>query len=174
MYEDDWGETLSPKRQPVIAVCDIMKKSISILEGVPQNISPGQVIWHPNGDGVIGVGFENTPRRLGLVYCTNRISHIFYLTLEGKYGNYLYLAYDWVKSRILKNVFPLVTLSGENLSVQSPRFSPDGKYLVWLQRPFGGPHHAVHSLVKLNWSTKEVKYRMLDFYIKFIEHLPYL
>ncbi|XP_065201049.1 acylamino-acid-releasing enzyme-like isoform X2 [Planococcus citri] len=134
VYEEDWGEVISPKRRPVIVSCDILKKSITILEGVPKDFSPGQVICEPHGDGVIGVAFINTPRRLGLIYCTSRKSHVFYLSSKGEY----------------------VILSDKNVAVQSPRFSPDGKYLIWLQRPYGGPHHAAHSIVRCNWDTKEI------------------
>lgn len=51
----------------------------------------------------------------------------------------------------------IAVLSDEAMAVQTPRFTPDGKYLVWLQRPYGGPHHGAHAIVKYNWSTKEVK-----------------
>lgn len=86
MYEEDWGEVISPKRRPVIVTCDINKKKINVLDGVPKDFSPAQVIYEPNGDGVIGVAFNNTPRKLGLIYCTNRKSHVFYLSNNGDYG----------------------------------------------------------------------------------------
>ena len=77
---------MSPKRQSVIAVCDIKEKSIRILDGLPDNICPGQVIWDPTGNGVVGVAFHHKPRRLGIVFCTNRTRNIFHLSLDGKYS----------------------------------------------------------------------------------------
>ncbi len=85
-YEDDWGEQMSPKTHPVIVVCDVNEKKISVLEGVPDDISSGQVIFDPDGTGVVGVGVHHKPRRLGIIYCTNRPMFIFHLTLDGKYG----------------------------------------------------------------------------------------
>lgn len=45
-------------------------------------------------------------------------------------------------------------LSGDGLAVRSPRFSPDNKYLLWLERPAGGPHHGAHSLIRCTWENK--------------------
>lgn len=42
-YHEDWGETLVGKSRPVLCVLDIEGNNITVLEGVPENISPGQV-----------------------------------------------------------------------------------------------------------------------------------
>lgn len=47
-------------------------------------------------------------------------------------------------------------LSIEGQSVHSPRFSTNGEYLVWLQRPGGGPHHAVQKLLCYKWNLQQV------------------
>lgn len=39
-------------------------------------------------------------------------------------------------------------ISASDHSVKSPRFSPDGKTLVWLQREAGGPHGACLRLLR--------------------------
>lgn len=64
----------------------------------------------------------------------------------------LYLILLFIRSEIL---------SDEALSVSSPRFSPDGKYLVWLQHPSGGPHQSAFALVKCDWETKNVNTHLL-------------
>lgn len=43
MFYEDWGETLVNKSAPVLCVLDVESNNISVLEGVPENISPGQV-----------------------------------------------------------------------------------------------------------------------------------
>lgn len=86
LYEDDWGEQMSPKTHPVIAVCDIIKKNIDILKGVPDDISPGQIIWEPSGNGVVGLGVYHKPRRLGIIFCTNRRSCIFHLSWDEQFS----------------------------------------------------------------------------------------
>lgn len=54
-------------------------------------------------------------------------------------------------------MFITAVLSDPTMSVCSPQFSPDGKYLVWLQCPVGGPHFSASALIKCNWNTKEVR-----------------
>lgn len=43
VFYEDWGETLVSKSSPVLCVLDIEGSNVSVLEGVPDNISPGQV-----------------------------------------------------------------------------------------------------------------------------------
>lgn len=43
VFHEDWGETLVSKSCPVLCVLDIEGSNVSVLEGVPEDISPGQV-----------------------------------------------------------------------------------------------------------------------------------
>lgn len=43
MYHEDWGETLTTRSVPVLCVLDIESSNISVLEGIPEHLSPGQV-----------------------------------------------------------------------------------------------------------------------------------
>ena len=43
VYREDWGETLSTRSVPVLCALDIEGSSVSVLEGVPEHLSPGQV-----------------------------------------------------------------------------------------------------------------------------------
>ncbi|XP_045497001.1 acylamino-acid-releasing enzyme-like isoform X1 [Colias croceus] len=129
IYKPDWGEQLVGKKQSVIVKCDLENEAITVLQGVPDDLCPGQVRFSPDGKGIVGVAWKTQdPSRLGLIYCTNRESQIFWLTFEGVYRS-------------------LSKSSG--VSVLSPRFLPNGA-LVWLQRGSGGPHDACHQLVKLD------------------------
>lgn len=74
------------KINPVLVICDIKADSIDVLSYIPNDINPASVIWNPDGSGVVGVGYIITPRKFGLIYCTNRPSHIFSLTLDGQYS----------------------------------------------------------------------------------------
>ncbi|CAG2063382.1 unnamed protein product, partial [Timema podura] len=139
LFREDWGEQLVGKHRPVVVMCDTKLETLSVLEGIPDHFSSGQVVWTPDGNGVVGVAWLHEPRRLGLIYCTNRVGYIFHLTLGG--------------------VFTL--LSGDDQAVRSPRFSPDGEYLVWLERPAGGGHHAAHRLMAYKWPpSPQVRNRM--------------
>jgi acylaminoacyl-peptidase len=78
------------RHQPVVVVCEVKPGAQpSLLTGIPPKVSPGQLAWTPDGNALLGVAWENDPRRLGLVYCTNRLSHIFLLSLDGGYSKYI-------------------------------------------------------------------------------------
>ena len=96
VYREDWGEALSTRSVPVLCVLDIEGSSVSVLEGVPEHLSPGQVrtgcrgsprgpawgcgtipavaqaLWSPGDTGVLFVGWWHEPFRLGLSACSNR------------------------------------------------------------------------------------------------------
>lgn len=42
-HVDTWGEQLQERVHPVICVMDVESGIVSILENVPENLSPGQV-----------------------------------------------------------------------------------------------------------------------------------
>lgn len=43
VFYEDWGESMASKSTPVLCVLDIESGNISVLEGVPESVSPGQV-----------------------------------------------------------------------------------------------------------------------------------
>ncbi|CAH3998464.1 acylamino-acid-releasing enzyme-like isoform X1 [Pieris brassicae] len=127
IYKPDWGEQLVGKKRSVIVKCDLDTETLSLLDGIPEAMCPGQVKFTADGRAVVGVVWQVfDPSRLGLIFCTNRLSHIFYLSLDGVYRR----------------------LSRPEGAVRSPRLSPEGD-VVWLQRTLGGPHHACHQIVRL-------------------------
>ncbi|XP_077282903.1 acylamino-acid-releasing enzyme-like isoform X2 [Arctopsyche grandis] len=132
-YKPEWGEQLVGKHLSSIIMCQLETEAFDVIDWIPDSWCPGQVSWSPNGEAIIGVAWETEPRRLGLIFCTNRPSFIFSVTLDKKY----------------------VVVSPKGKSVRSPRFSSDGKYLIWLQRDDAGPHHGCHQLVKTSWPLTE-------------------
>ncbi|NWT45521.1 APEH enzyme, partial [Chroicocephalus maculipennis] len=141
VYREDWGEALSTRSLPVLCVLDLEGSSLSVLEGIPEHLSPGQVrmgcressgggttawgcgtslpvaqaLWSPNDCGVVFVGWWHEPFRLGLNACSNR---------------------RWVPPPSI----PRQLLSSEHGAVCSPRLSPDGRRLLYLEGGLGGPH----------------------------------
>jgi acylaminoacyl-peptidase len=89
LYLEDWGESLVGKSSPVVVVCDLNEEEVKVVEvgeGVgEEELSLGQAVWAPGG-GIVGVAWETAPRRLGLVYCTNRISWIFHISPDGTFS----------------------------------------------------------------------------------------
>ncbi|XP_034733471.1 S9 family peptidase [Etheostoma cragini] len=128
VYCEDWGEALTNKSVPVICVVNLQSGSVTVLQDVPPDVSPGQALWAPCSQSVVFVGWYHEPFRLGLRFCSNRRSALFKLDLDGN----------------------CECLSGDNLSVSCPRLSPDGSMLVYLQGQVFGPHNQCLSLQQLD------------------------
>lgn len=43
VFYEDWGENMVSKSTPVLCVLDVESGNVSVLEGVPEIVSPGQV-----------------------------------------------------------------------------------------------------------------------------------
>ncbi|CAJ1055463.1 S9 family peptidase [Xyrichtys novacula] len=128
VYSEDWGEGLTDKSVPVICVVNLQSGSLSVLHGIPPDVSPGQALWAPDSQSVIFVGWYHKPFRLGLKFCSNRRSALFKLHLDGN----------------------CKCISGDNLSVSCPRLSPDRSTLIYLQGRVFGPHNQCLSLQQLD------------------------
>ncbi|XP_063065004.1 acylamino-acid-releasing enzyme [Engraulis encrasicolus] len=134
VHYEDWGETLVDKSTPVLCVLDIEGSNVSVLEGIPENISPGQAFWAPSDTGVVFVGWCHEPFRLGLRYCPNRRSSLFYVDLtSGKCEQ----------------------LSDSSTAAFSPRLSPDSCRIVYLECSVYGPHQQCCRLCMYDWYTKK-------------------
>uniref|UniRef100_A0A2K6M2B8 Acylamino-acid-releasing enzyme n=1 Tax=Rhinopithecus bieti TaxID=61621 RepID=A0A2K6M2B8_RHIBE len=133
VFYEDWGENMVSKSIPVLCVLDVESGNISVLEGVPENVSPGQAFWAPGDAGVVFVGWWHEPFRLGIRFCTNRRSALYYVDLIGG------------KCELL---------SDDSLAVSSPRLSPDQCRIVYLQYPSLIPHHQCSQLCLYDWYTK--------------------
>lgn len=84
-FTQDWGEQLVSKKISVIAQYDIITDKVEIMKGLPEDICVGQVKYSPDGTHVIGVAYDLEPRKLGLIYCSNRKSSIFKLDFDENY-----------------------------------------------------------------------------------------
>ncbi|XP_015265119.1 PREDICTED: acylamino-acid-releasing enzyme-like [Gekko japonicus] len=133
VYHDNWGEMLNDNSVPVLCVLDVETKEVSVPGGIPGHISPGQALWSPNDKGIVFVGWWHEPFRLGLKACSNRRSALFLLELPG--GS-------------------CELLSSDCQAVSSPRLSPDGTHLLYLEGPVFGPHRQCLKLQTLNWQAK--------------------
>ncbi|XP_054634012.1 acylamino-acid-releasing enzyme isoform X1 [Dunckerocampus dactyliophorus] len=134
VFYEDWGETLVHKSHPVLCVLDIESNNVSVLEGVPENISPGQAFWAPSDTGVVFVGWWHEPFRLGLKFCPNRRSSLFYVDLTGG---------------------KCEQLSSGTSGVSSPRLSPDQCRIVYQEYSVYGPHMQCSRLCMYDWYTKK-------------------
>ncbi|XP_014477791.1 PREDICTED: acylamino-acid-releasing enzyme-like isoform X2 [Dinoponera quadriceps] len=133
IYKPHWGEQLVDKHRPVVVVLDTTMETITTLSEIPDDLSPGQVIWTKEQD-IIGVAWKHEPRYLGLVSCTNRASWIFLLK-DGKYQK----------------------LSDDGCAVHSPRLNPSGDTLVWIERNISNLHHNTQRLMMRDLKSVETK-----------------
>ncbi|KAM9277087.1 acylamino-acid-releasing enzyme-like [Morus bassanus] len=133
VYHEDWGETLSTRSVPSLCILDIEGSSVSVLEGIPEYLSPGQAFWSPDDTGVVFVGWWHEPFRLGLRHCTNRRSALFYMDLTGGRCE---------------------LLSEDTRAVWSPRLSPDCCRIVYLENDALGPHQQCSRLRMYDWYTR--------------------
>ncbi|ELU02553.1 hypothetical protein CAPTEDRAFT_154305 [Capitella teleta] len=127
LYKETWGEQMGSKVQSVLCVFDIEAGAVSVLENIPDDVSPGQAVWCPDDLGIVCVGWSHEPYHLGIIYCPMRKSVLF-----------------------------CPTLGSIDQSVRSPLFSPDQKKLLFLENPVGGPHFRCSELKMIDWSTKGV------------------
>lgn len=91
LFLQDWGEQLVGKKQSVLVQYDIETDNVEVIEGIPENVCPATPLYSPEGDYVVGVVYKTEPRKLGLIYCTNRPSAIFKVDFQGNYGEKLFI-----------------------------------------------------------------------------------
>ena len=133
-YEQDWGEQMVAKVSPVLVKLWLETEQpvdCQVVEAGGE-YSPGLVRrW---AGGLVGVGYNTEPRKLGKVYCSNRPAVIFHVP-DG--------SSDW---RILTG--------GPQLGITKLEVSPTGR-LVWLERTlteeiYPGPHQSAMRLMCLD------------------------
>ncbi|XP_046568487.1 acylamino-acid-releasing enzyme-like [Haliotis rubra] len=133
-FREDWGEQLVDKHHPVPCVIDVRSGDVTVLDIIPGDISAGQASWASDDTGVVFVGWNHEPWRLGLIYCIQRRSRIYFVDVKNT---------------------ECLALSEENRSVRSPRFNQDRSRLVYLDNPARGGHSQCSRLMVYDWNTKK-------------------
>ncbi|KAK3157569.1 hypothetical protein QOZ80_2AG0124510 [Eleusine coracana subsp. coracana] len=166
-WEENWGETYSKKRIPALFVVNTSSGEVRSVKGIPRSLSVGQVIWAPSSSYCLifvawssDNGFQETPRKLGIKYCYNRPCA-------------LYAAPDPFREEPEKSstyddkdeTTTMIKLTEELSSAFFPRFSPDGKYLVFISAKSAvdsGAHNATNSMHRIEWPTDGKLHEGLD------------
>ncbi|KAL0716595.1 hypothetical protein Bca4012_065917 [Brassica carinata] len=146
-WEDEWGEAYAGKKQPALFVLDVDSGEVEHIKGVPRSISVGQVVWSPNSKGstqfLVFAGWLGDKRKLGLKYCYNRPCAIYAIKCtEPKDDS--------------NEAFPIHNLTKSISNGFSPRFSKDGKFLLFLSAKGAvdsGAHCSTESLHKISWPS---------------------
>jgi hypothetical protein len=163
-WREDWGEQLVGKISPSLYVLELESCSVTVPKGLPGDavVASGPA-WAPasfgkESDQIVCAAwlgditnFKSTSRRLGLVFCFNRPSALFLVSAPLPERAETEINADDTKSAVL--------LTKDVPSALWPRFSPDGKNLVYVSHERAvvtGAHAATCALRVMDW-TKEGK-----------------
>ncbi|MED6179584.1 hypothetical protein PIB30_002409 [Stylosanthes scabra] len=152
--EEDWGETYAGKRRPALFVINISSGEVQAVKGIDRSLSVGQVVWAPFRNGseqyLVFVGWSVEKRKLGMKYCSNRPCALYAVRAPNHDSKsdeqQINSTQEW----------HILNLTGIISSALFPRFSPDGKFLVFLSAKSAvdsGVHNATNSLHRIDWPT---------------------
>ncbi|CAN8232120.1 unnamed protein product [Cochlearia groenlandica] len=153
-WEEEWGEAYAGKKQPALFVIDIDSGEVHPIKGIPRSISVGQVVWSPKSKGLaqylVFAGWLGDKRKLGIKYCYNRPCAIYAIefidVLSGSEST----------KEDAKEALPIYNLTKSISSGFSPRFSKDGKFLLFVSAKSAvdsGAHMGTESLHRIDWPT---------------------
>eukprot|EP01025_Chloroclados_australasicus_P040972 TRINITY_DN4314_c0_g1_i6.p1 TRINITY_DN4314_c0_g1~~TRINITY_DN4314_c0_g1_i6.p1 ORF type:complete len:793 (-),score=68.90 TRINITY_DN4314_c0_g1_i6:299-2455(-) len=147
-FKEDWGELLGGKTESGLFILHIEDGSIARF-GEKLEGSLGQPVFAPKDEGIVFVQWPSSfvpliplEMKLGLIYCANRPTKMFYLSFDKE-------AEPECLSSSLKNA-------------THPRFSPEGDKLVFLSNDracASGTHLSAVKLMCMHWNEnrKEAK-----------------
>ncbi|XP_024032687.1 acylamino-acid-releasing enzyme-like, partial [Morus notabilis] len=155
-WEEDWGETYAGKRQPALYVINISSGEVQAVKGVDKSLSVGQVVWAPSIDGsdqhLVFVGWSSGTRKLGIKYCYNRPCALYAVRAAFHESD---AKKDDLKDGSTEESL-VINLTQSISSSFFPRFSPDGKFLVFLSARTSvdsGAHCSTNSLHRIEWPS---------------------
>ncbi|XP_028784170.1 acylamino-acid-releasing enzyme isoform X2 [Neltuma alba] len=160
-WEENWGETYSGKRQPALFVISIKSGEVQSVKGIDKSLSVGQVVWAPSAQYLVFVGWSFETRKLGMKYCYNRPCALYAVRAPDHDSNANETEIQSTED------FQALNLTRTINSAFSPRFSPDGKFLVFLSAKSSvdsGAHSATNSLHRIDWPSDVKQYKSVKVY----------
>lgn len=145
VFREDWGESLDGVVHPVIVVLNVDTTEYQVVEIPGYSLSQPFFIKSSSDGDKLRIGFvswKEEPRRLGIIYCTNRSSVIQAVTVD-------------TSSKTQSDV---TTIYGsDDTCVRSPRISADGSKVVFLEDTVDGPHHKSSKIMLYDVTSKSSK-----------------
>lgn len=163
-YKQSWGEKFNTLNHTSILVVDLVNKKHILVDKV--GISLYKPFFFKSSSSIkIGcIGLQELPYKLGLIYCSNRVSYIF--------------SYSFGDFASVVNFEPELEYgASEKLSILSPRvdYNIQNGYdckVLFLQCNAGGPHRNSSSLKEFCFETKKCR-TILDYKLpRIIEKKP--
>ncbi|KAK7243155.1 hypothetical protein RIF29_37943 [Crotalaria pallida] len=153
-WEEEWGETYAGKRQPALFVINIISGEVQAVKGIDKSLSVGQVVWAPSTEGLtqylVFVGWSFVTRKLGIKYCYNRPCALYAVKAPPHESKANEIVIHPTEDAQALNLTQTIN------SAFFPRFSPDGKFLVFLSARSSvdsGAHSATNSLHRIDWPS---------------------
>lgn len=154
---EDWGETYKGGN-PSLCLASVEKESVIVVPGVPEYLSAGQVQFAPGNAFLIFTGWKTEPRRLGIIHCYNRPCAIYSvpINVEKLFSTKDTKEKSEEKQKEVEKCSDAekddtVQLTQANIASRSPRFSADGKLLVYLAADQLATHNSASKLLTMNW-----------------------
>jgi hypothetical protein len=140
-WAEDWGERFTGVSEVVLCVLDTHTGMVSVVDSSP-DLTPGEPIFTPSGDGLLYTAWSSKPSKLGLLHCFNRRSSLYHVDISALRRS--------AEGAADAEERPLVhTLLTPGMAIaRSPRFSPNGTNIVFLAST--GVHTCVRIQVSLN------------------------
>lgn len=150
---------------------------VAVVPGVPETLSAGQVQWAPGNEFLVFTGWETEPRRLGISHCYNRPCAIYSVPIypeklfntskdakedsskdskkdskaDSKKSNDSEASSSKKSSDSDAASSKSIRLTTANVASRSPRFSADGKILVYLAANQVSTHNSASKLLTMEW-----------------------
>lgn len=146
-YDDDFGEQMNGARSPMPFFIDLEAPSheevkintVQIHNDEFSKLAFGQFQFTPNNKNkFVAVGWNTTPRRFGIIYYNTRPSKL-----------YLFNTNDDDDASVKTKC---ITPNEDDYSVCNPRFSPDGKSLIYLTTKKTAVHNSCSALKLMQWN----------------------
>ncbi|KAH7665829.1 Acylaminoacyl-peptidase protein [Dioscorea alata] len=162
--EEDWGETYTGKRKASLFVVNIGRGEVQQVEGIDETLSVGQVVWAPPSSDVLReylvfvgwpeiIGPQKIRRRLGMKVCYNRPCALYSVM-----SPFREFSIDKLndKAQEPQDCNLVVCLTPSFANAYFPRFSPDGKFLLFMSAESAvdtGAHSVTQSLNRMMWPS---------------------
>lgn len=152
-YKEDWGETYKGAN-PSIFIASIKDEKVKAVPNIPEHLSSGQVQWTVDQKSIVFTAWNTQPRRLGILHCYNRESAVYKMDVD--------LVNLFIEDNEKKedtealtkeDTNALTLLSKSHKISRSPRFSSDGKVLVYLSSNHDKTHNSASKLIAMDCET---------------------
>ncbi|CAH8297675.1 unnamed protein product, partial [Schistosoma turkestanicum] len=79
-FKEDWGEGNEGSYKPKLCVLDLTTESVTIapIDENKYNLASTEPSWSPDDNGIVFVGYPLQAYNLGLIYCIQRPSQLYF------------------------------------------------------------------------------------------------